>query len=126
MHSIVVQKTVEIPQLQFLDLVVVPVRATTSFGTDSAETVELPQVQLLWCCGRHCDHTARFSPTECWTFQLCPQCSYMVYDSCPWSRQCCSSFTDKVVDIPGSEQWKELNDDFEAVLAHFSDSPERG
>ena len=37
MHSVVVQKTVEIPQLQFLDLVVVPVRATTSFGTDSAE-----------------------------------------------------------------------------------------
>ena len=36
-HSVVVQKTVEIPQLQFLDLVVVPVRATTSFGTDSAE-----------------------------------------------------------------------------------------
>ena len=37
MHSVVVQKTVEILQLQFLDLVVVPVRATTSFGTDSAE-----------------------------------------------------------------------------------------
>ena len=37
MHSVVVQKTVEIPQLQFLDLVVVPVRVTTSFGTDSAE-----------------------------------------------------------------------------------------
>ena len=37
MHGIVVQNTVEIPQLQFLDLVVVPVRATTSFGTDSAE-----------------------------------------------------------------------------------------
>ena len=44
------------------------------------------------------------------------------------------AFTDKVVDIPGSEQWKvpqiqsstELNDDFEAGLAHFSDSPERG
>ena len=37
MHGIVVQKTVEIPQLQFLDFVVVPVCATTSFGTNSAE-----------------------------------------------------------------------------------------
>ena len=37
LHSVVLQKTVEIPQLQFLDLVVVPVRATTSFGPDSAE-----------------------------------------------------------------------------------------
>ena len=37
MHSVVVQKTVEIPQLQFLDLVVVPVCATTSFGTDSTD-----------------------------------------------------------------------------------------
>ena len=36
-HSVVVQKTAEIPLLQFLDLVVVPVRATTSFGTDGAE-----------------------------------------------------------------------------------------
>ena len=31
----------------------------------------------------------------------------MVFDCCPWSRQC-SSFIDKVVDIPGSEQWKVL------------------
>ena len=37
MHSVVVQKTVEIPQLQFSDLVVVPVCATTSFGTDSTD-----------------------------------------------------------------------------------------
>ena len=58
----------------------------------------------------------------------------VVYDSCPLSRRAAVAFTDKVVDIPGSEQWKvpqiqsstELNDDFEAGLAHFSDSPERG
>ena len=31
----------------------------------------------------------------------------VVYDSCPWYRQCRAvAFTDKVVDIPGSEQWK--------------------
>ena len=43
------QKTVEIPQLQFLDLVVVPVCATTSLVQTVQKTVELPQVQLLWC-----------------------------------------------------------------------------
>ena len=31
MHSVVVQKTVEIPQLQFLDLVVVPVSCNDKF-----------------------------------------------------------------------------------------------
>ena len=31
----------------------------------------------------------------------------VVYDSCPWSRQCRAvAFTDKVVDIPVLEQWK--------------------
>ena len=92
MHSTVVQKTVEIPQLQFLDLVVVPVLCNDKFWyRQCRKTVELPQEQLLWCCGRHCDHTARssspsrtflarFSSTECWTFQMChrreiPQCS---------------------------------------------------
>ena len=31
MHSVVVQKTVEIPELQFLDLVVVPVLCNDKF-----------------------------------------------------------------------------------------------
>ena len=57
MHSAVVQKTVEIPQLQFLDLVV----QRQVLVQTVHKTVELPQVQLLWCCRRHCDHTARSS-----------------------------------------------------------------
>ena len=61
MHSFVVQKTVEIPQLQFLDLVVVPFVQRQVLVQTVQKTVELPQVQLLWCCGRHCDHTARSS-----------------------------------------------------------------
>ena len=54
MHSVVVQKTVEIPQLQFLDLVVVPVSCNDKFWYRQCR-------KLLWCCGRHCDHTARSS-----------------------------------------------------------------
>ena len=44
MHSVVVQKTVEIPQLQFLDLVVVPVSCNDKFW--------YRQCRKLWNCSR--------------------------------------------------------------------------
>ena len=44
MHSVVVQKTVEIPQLQFLDLVVVPVLCNDKFW--------YRQCRKLWNCRR--------------------------------------------------------------------------
>ena len=44
MHSVVVQKTVEIPQLQFLDLVVVPVLCNDKFW--------YRQCGKLWNCRR--------------------------------------------------------------------------
>ena len=46
MHSVVVQKTVEIPQLQFLDLVVVSVLCNDKFW--------YRQCRKLWNC-RRCD-----------------------------------------------------------------------
>ena len=76
MHSVVVQKTVEIPHLQFLDLVVVPVRATTGFGTDSAEKCGIAAgaapvvfVDVTVILQRLFQQSRR--STECWTFQLC-------------------------------------------------------
>ena len=75
-HSAVVQKTVEIPQLQFLGLVVVPVLCT--------DKCWYKQCRKLWNC-RRCsscgvvDVTVIMQrlfqqssrSTECWTFQLC-------------------------------------------------------
>ena len=61
MHSVVVQKTVEIPQLQFLDLVVVPVLCNDKFGTDSAENCGIAAGAAPVVCGRPCDRTARSS-----------------------------------------------------------------
>ena len=49
--TVLLCKNVEIPQAQFLDLVVVPVLCNDKLGTDSREKMELPQVQLVWCCG---------------------------------------------------------------------------
>ena len=115
MHGIVVQKTVEIPQLQFLDLVVVPVCATTVLVQTVQTTVEFPQVQLLWYCGRHCDHTARssspvvrFSAIQSdrvldipvvLTVQFLNKVVDMVFTTVPMVRQC-AAFIDKVIDIP--------------------------
>ena len=65
----------------------------------------------------------------------------VVYDRCPWSRQCCTvAFTERVVDIPGLafrtvdvpqiQSSTELNDNFEAkwvlfrrILRHFRTPP---
>ena len=58
----------------------------------------------------------------------------VVYDSCPWSRQCSAvAFTDKVVDIPvlalrtvelpQIQSSTKLNDKLEGVWPIFSDSP---
>ena len=57
----------------------------------------------------------------------------VVYDSCPWfdsaeqlcspTRSSTSSF--RTVEVPQIQSSTELNDDFEAGLAHFSDSHER-
>ena len=50
----------------------------------------------------------------------------VVYDSCPCSRQCWSTSQFRTVEVPQIQSSTEFNDDFEAVLANFSDSPERG
>ena len=47
LHSVVVQKTFEIPQLQFLDLVVVPVLCNDKFCTDSTENSGMSQLRIL-------------------------------------------------------------------------------
>ena len=105
MHSAVVLKTVEIPQLQFLDRVVVPRSVQRQVLIQTVlKTVELPQVQPLWCCGRHCDHTARssspvvrflarFSSTECRDIPVMPTVQFLnkvvdmvLYVSCPLVR----------------------------------------
>ena len=57
-HSVDVQKTVEIPQLQFLDLLVVPASCNDKFWYRQCSKLwnaagAAPVV--LW---RHCDHTA--------------------------------------------------------------------
>ena len=50
-----VQRTVEIPRVQLLDLGVVPVLCNDKFWTVQ-KTVEMPQVHLLRGCRRLCDH----------------------------------------------------------------------
>ena len=101
MHSAVVQKTVEIPQLQFLDLVVVPVRATTSFGTDSAEnwncrrcsscgvvdvTVIILLVSAVQLYVSHAIQSDRVPdiPVMLTVQFLNKVVGMVVYDSCPW------------------------------------------
>ena len=53
----------------------------------------------------------------------------VVHDSCPWLRQCSCVHRQgrrhpwfKTVEVPQIQSSTELNDDFEAGLAHFSDS----
>ena len=80
------------------------------------KTVELPQVQLLWCCGRHCDQTARSSrPVVRFSRDSVRQSaghSSQAHSAVletrllTWLCATVAPFIDKVVDIPGSEQWK--------------------
>ena len=102
MHGAVVLKTVEIPQLQFLDLVAVPVRATTSVGTDSAE---------------NCGIAEGAAPVVLWTLL----CSYSVCSSSP-CRTVLARFSslDRMPDIPVVPQ-QFLNKVVDAC-AHGSDS----
>ena len=104
------------------------------------KTVELPQVQLLWCCKSYVSRAIQFDRVpdipvvplkgDSTVQFLNKVVDTVVYDSCPWFRQCRAvSFTDKVVDIPvlalktvevpQIQSSTELNDDLEAGLAHF-------
>ena len=144
------QKTVEIPQLQFLDLVVMPVCATTSLVQTVQKTVELPQVQLLWCVDvlvimllvpavqsyvfRAIQSDRVPDIPVMLTVQFLNKVVDMVmYDRCPWfdsaefvHRQGRRHPWFRTVAVPQIQSSTELNDVFEAVLAYFSDSPARG
>ena len=150
MHGIDLQKTVEIPQLQFLDLVVVPVCATTSLVQTVQKTVELPQVQLLWSVDVPViillvpavqSYVSRAIQSDrvpdipvMLTVQFLNKVVDMVmYDRCPWfdsaefvHRQGRRHPWFRTVAVPQIQSSTELNDVFEAVLAYFSDSPARG
>ena len=124
--------------------------STRADGPDSTAAVELPQVQLLFCCGRPCDHAAcssspvaRFSrdssdrvldiPVVLTVQFLNKVVAVVVYDWCPWSdsaefvhRQGRRHPWFRTSAVPQIQSSTELNDVFEAVLAYFSDSPARG
>ena len=99
------QKTVEIPQLLFLGLVVVPVLCTDKCRYRQCRKLELPQVQLLWCCGCHCDHAAFVPAVQSFDrvldIPVVPQ-QFLnkVVDACAHGSDSARQFTDKVVDIP--------------------------
>ena len=69
------------------------------------KTVELPQVQLLWCCGRHCDHAAFVPAVQSFDrvldIPVVPQ-QFLnkVVHACAHGSDSARQFTDKVVDIP--------------------------
>ena len=57
----------------------------------------------------------------------------VLYDSCPWLGQSSCVHRQgrrhpwfRTVEVPQIQSSSELNDDLEAIWAHFSDSPERG
>ena len=101
-------------------------------------------MQLLWCCGRHCDHAAFVPAVQSFdrvmdipvvlTVQFLNKVVDMVmYDRCPWfdsaefvHRQGRRHPWFRTVEVPQIQSSTELNDNLEAGLAHFSDSPERG
>ena len=150
MHSVILQKTVEIPQLQFLDLVVVPGSCNDKFGADSAENCGIAAGAAPVCCGRPCDHAARSSsPVARFSRDSVRQsaghssyahsavleqgCCVVVYDRCPWfdstefvHRQGRRHPWFRTVAVPQIQSSTVLNDVFEAVLAYFSDSPRKG
>ena len=115
------------------------------------KTVDLPQVQLLWCCGRHCEHTARSSSPVIRfsrdsvdrvpdipvmpTVQFLNKVVDMVLRQLPTVQTVQSSFVHqqgrrhpyfRTVEVLQIQSSTELNDDLEAGLAHFLDSPVRG
>ena len=100
------QKTVEIPQLQFLGLVVVPVLCT--------DKCWYRQCRKLWncrrcsscgVCGRHCDHAAFVPAVQSFDrvldIPVVPQ-QFLnkVVDACAHGSDSARQFTDKVVDFP--------------------------
>ena len=101
MHSVVLQKTVEIPQLQFLDLVVVPVSCNDKFW--------YRQCRKLWNC-RRCSSCGVVDVTV--IILLVPAVQSYVSRAIQSDRvpdipvMLTVQFLNKVVYIPGSEQWK--------------------
>ena len=137
-HGVVVQNTVEIPQLQFLDLVVVPVSCNDKCWYRQCRKLwNCRRWQLLWCCGRHCDHTARSSrpapyvscaiqsdrvpdiPVRLTVQFLNKVADMVVCDSCCVHRQGRRHPWFRTVEVPQIQSSTELNDDFETGLAHF-------
>ena len=129
-------------------------RATTSFGTYSAVNSGIganaaPVVLWTSLCSYNSFQQSKSYVSRAIQFDRVPDIPVVptvqslnkvvdtvVYDSCPSFRQCRAfAFTDKVVDIPvlalrtvevpQIQSSTELNDDLEAGLTYFSDSPER-
>ena len=144
-------KAVETPLVQFLDRLLTPVVPRQVLMAQTVQQiVELPQVQLLFCCGRPCDHATRSSsPVARFSrdsvrrsagHSSCAHSAVLEQGCCrccvrlvPMVRQCrvrsstrSSTSRFRTVAVPQIQSSTELNDVFEAVLAYFSDSPARG
>ena len=108
-------------------------------------------MQLLWCCGRHCDHTAvpavqsyvsrAIQSDRVLDIPVMPTVQFlnmvvdMVLRQLPTVQSVQSSCVHqqgrrhlcfRTVEVPQIQSSTELIDDLEVCLAYFSDSPERG